>query len=95
MGVRFTIRSLLLPLRSFKVRVLLLAYMKTTFGRVEFLAGPTFRAKKTRDLFPLYSILKTAGSISSDQALMNNHTPKQRSSGDFAFTFPTLFESGN
>ena len=28
-------------------------------------------------------------------AVMNNHTPKQRSSGDFAFTFPTLFESGN
>ena len=28
-------------------------------------------------------------------AVMNNHTPKQRSSWDFAFTFPTLFESGN
>ena len=28
-------------------------------------------------------------------AVMNNHTPKQRSSGDFAFTFPPLFESGN
>ena len=27
-------------------------------------------------------------------AVRNNHTPKQRSSGDFAFTFPTLFESG-
>ena len=28
-------------------------------------------------------------------AVMNNHTPKRRFSGDFAFTFPTLFESGN
>ena len=28
-------------------------------------------------------------------AVMDNHTPKQRSCGDFAFTFPTLFESGN
>ena len=28
-------------------------------------------------------------------AVMNNHNPKQRSSGDFAFTFPALFESGN
>ena len=27
--------------------------------------------------------------------VMNNPTPKQRSSGDFAFPFPTLFESGN
>ena len=26
---------------------------------------------------------------------MNNHTPKQRSSGDFVFKFATLFESGN
>ena len=28
-------------------------------------------------------------------AVMNNHTPKHWSSGDFASTFPTLFESGN
>ena len=28
-------------------------------------------------------------------AVMNTHTPKQRSSGDFAFKFPILFESGN
>ena len=26
---------------------------------------------------------------------MNNRTPKQRFSGDFAFAFPTLFEPGN
>ena len=57
MSVGFTKRWLLLPLRSLKVSVLLLPYMKTTFGRARSLAGPTFSGKKG-DFFPLYSIFE-------------------------------------